>query len=47
VIGVDFGENALDETLYSNRRTEMWCTAAGWVRDVGCLPTRSPSCGAT
>jgi phage terminase large subunit len=38
VVGVDFGENALDEEEYADRRTEMWCLGAEWVRHVGCLP---------
>jgi len=38
VVGVDFGESALEDDLYFNRRTEMYCNAAVWVRDVGCLP---------
>lgn len=38
VMGVDFGERALDEIRYDDRRTEMYCLAAHWVRDEGCLP---------
>lgn len=38
VVGVDFGENALDEDEYADRRTEMWCLSAEWVRHTGCLP---------
>lgn len=38
VVGVDFGETAVDEEQYYLRRTEMWCKAAIWVREVGALP---------
>jgi phage terminase large subunit len=42
VVGVDFGENALEQTEYADRRTEMWCRMARWVRDGGCLPDEVP-----
>jgi phage terminase large subunit len=42
VVGVDFGENALEESQYADRRTEMWCRMARWVRDGGCLPDEVP-----
>lgn len=38
VVGVDFGSSAVDEDQYYNRRTEMWCRGAEWVRTVGSLP---------
>lgn len=37
VIGVDFGGRALD-AHYANRRAQMWCLLAEWVRGGGCLP---------
>lgn len=40
VEGVDFGSSALDDAQYANRRTEMWCVMAEWVRTHGCLPDR-------
>jgi hypothetical protein len=38
VVGVDFGSSALVESDYEDRRTEMWCLLAAWVREVACLP---------
>jgi phage terminase large subunit len=38
VVGVDFGSNAQDEEQYEDRRTEMWCRMADWIKDVGCIP---------
>jgi phage terminase large subunit len=38
VVGVDFGESALDDTQYADRRTEMYCLAAKWIREVGSIP---------
>jgi hypothetical protein len=38
VIGIDFGSTALESNQFYNRRTEIWCQMAEWVRTVGCLP---------
>ena len=38
VVGVDFGSMALDHLQYADRRTEMWCRMAEWVREVGSIP---------
>lgn len=38
VIGINFGESAISETQYVNRRTEMWWKMADWVRAGGCIP---------
>ena len=32
---------AIDEARFTNRRTEMWCLMAEWVRTVGCIPERA------
>ena len=36
--GIDFGGKALDDSLYLNRRAEMWWSMAEWVRNVGSIP---------
>lgn len=38
VVGVDFGERALNEVEYADRRTEMYVELAKDVRTIGCLP---------
>lgn len=37
LIAVDEGTNALDQRFH-NRRTEMWCNLAAWVKREGSLP---------
>lgn len=37
VIGVDFGGKAL-KPRYFNRRAEMWCEMADWLKGGGCIP---------
>lgn len=38
VQGISFGGKALNETLYVNRRVEMWDGIRKWLRDGGSLP---------
>ena len=38
VIGVDFGGQAADTALHANKRTEMWCNVADWLKKGGGLP---------
>lgn len=38
VIEVPFGGRANNHTLYMNRRTEMWCLMADWVKNGGAVP---------
>ena len=34
---INFGHKSLDKQ-YKNKRTEMWCRMADWIRRGGCLP---------
>lgn len=38
VIEVPFGGKAVDAGLYVNRRTEMWCEMATWIRSGAAIP---------
>lgn len=38
VQGINFGMRARDDERFENRRTEMYWTAAEWVKAGGCLP---------
>ena len=38
VIGVDFGAMAANPALYANKRSEMWCSLADWLKAGGALP---------
>lgn len=40
VIEVPFGGKATQERTYLNRRTEMWCEMADWIRAGGQIPNR-------
>lgn len=35
VVGIMFGEGALEELVYLNRRTEMWCLMRDWYHNGG------------
>lgn len=37
-VEVNFGSRATEPTLYVNRRTEMWCKMADWLRGGGAIP---------
>lgn len=37
---INFGHKSLDKQ-YKNKRTEMWCRMADWIRRGGCLPKRA------
>lgn len=39
IVEVDFGQRALDESRFDNKRTEMWWEMAQWVKSVGILPS--------
>ena len=41
VHGVYFGNAALRDDIYANRRAEMWHSVAGWLKDGGALPDKS------
>ena len=36
VVGVHFGETAMEEDLYRNKRTEMWINMRDWFQRGGC-----------
>lgn len=38
IIPVNFGSSALDQRLYFNKRTEMWCLMRDWLQTPCCLP---------
>ena len=40
--GIFFGNSALKDNIYANRRCEMWHSIALWLRDGGVLPKNSP-----
>ena len=40
VQGVQFGGKSLNETLYVNRRAEMWDAIRKWLRDGASLPAK-------
>lgn len=40
VTEVPFGGKAIAEKTFLNRRAEMWCEMADWIRDVGQIPNR-------
>lgn len=35
VVGIGFGDGAIEESLYLNRRTEMWCAFRDWIQGGG------------
>ena len=37
-VGVDFGGAAASPALHANKRTEMWCAVADWLKSGGALP---------
>lgn len=37
VIGVNFGDNALEERKYCNKRAEMWLSMRDWLRGGGAI----------
>lgn len=38
IIGIDFGQRAIEPGRFANRRAEMWWKMADWIRNGGCLP---------
>lgn len=42
VQGVQFGSKALKETIYADRRSEMWDGVKLWLKEGGALPGKAP-----
>lgn len=43
VVGVNFGERALEPDFYANKRAEMWCLMKKWLED-GAIPPDPELC---
>lgn len=38
---INFGHKAIENFKYNNRRTEMWCRMAEWLKHGGCIPNNA------